>query len=349
MQNQDQLKLLSDSELLSEFELLSAKENQTTVELLLYLAEVEERRLFVPAGYSSLFDYCVRRLRYSEPAAVRRISSARAIRKFPTLKEKLLLRELSLTTLSLVSKVLTPENWEVVIFAIQGKSRREVEEIISGYTPRPSKPRKTIKPLCIVRPRCEEPLLLFGASEAKEHSRKSSMILTFASDCGKPVQGEAKDGFKGQTALFMPEECTEDSKATLVRDGSKAPLLGKASKAALLENGALPCSEEQQSEACFEVKFSIKASFREKLEEAKRILSGKYPQGVRLEDVFEEALEHSLEKRSPKRRTKRRAARQKKTTAVQEGAKPFAAEKARDPKPHRRSTGLIMSGIFPRR
>ena len=310
MQNQDQqqnqLKSLSDSELLLNLELLSAKENKTTVELLLHLSEVEERKLFLPAGYSSLFDYCVRRLRYSEPAAVRRISSARAVGKFPALKQKLLLRELSLTTLSLVSKVLTPENWEGVIFAIQGKSRREVEEIISGYTPRPSKPKETIKPLCIVRPRCEKPLSLFGAPEAGEHSRKSSRILTFASGCGEPVQGEVKEGLKSHTALPMPAECVGDSKAPLVGNSSETRLLGDCSKAPLFGDSASVCSGTEQHEPRFEVKFTIGATAREKLEEAKRLLSGKYPQGVRLEDVFEEALEYLLEKRSPERRMKRR-------------------------------------------
>ena len=201
-QHQDQLKSLSDSELLLNLEHLSARENQTTVKLLLHLSEVEERRLFLLAGYSSLFDYCVRKLSYSEPAAIRRISSARAIRKFPALKQKLLSKEISLTTLSLASKALTPENWEAIIFAIQGQSRREVEEVLSGYTPGPRKPKETIKPLCIVRPRCEKPLPLFGMPEAKEHSIKSSMILTFPSGCGDPIQRGTMDGFKDQTALF---------------------------------------------------------------------------------------------------------------------------------------------------
>ncbi len=39
------IKALSDSALLERLQLLSAKENETTVEILLHLAEVDERRL----------------------------------------------------------------------------------------------------------------------------------------------------------------------------------------------------------------------------------------------------------------------------------------------------------------
>ena len=63
----------------------------------------------------------------------------------------------------------------------------------------------------------------------------------------------------------------------------------------------------------YELKFSIGNDAMKKLEEAKALLSSKYPTGVRLEDVMEEALEVLLEKRSPVRRKQRRTKRERKS------------------------------------
>jgi hypothetical protein len=71
------IKSLTDKELLAKLETLSARETEATVDVLLHLAEVDARKLFVPLGHSSLFAYCRSVLKYSEPATKRRISSAR--------------------------------------------------------------------------------------------------------------------------------------------------------------------------------------------------------------------------------------------------------------------------------
>jgi len=68
----------------------------------------------------------------------------------------------------------------------------------------------------------------------------------------------------------------------------------------------------------YELRFSVDAELFARLEEAKSLLSGKYPKGVKLEDVFEEALEVLLEKRSPKRRDARREKRKPKEAPVKQ-------------------------------
>ena len=47
--------------------------------MLAYIAEVDSRRLYVPAGYPSMFAYCVGHLRCSEDAASKRIHAAPAV------------------------------------------------------------------------------------------------------------------------------------------------------------------------------------------------------------------------------------------------------------------------------
>ena len=91
---------------------------------------------------------------------------------------------------------------------------------------------------------------------------------------------------------------------------------------------ALPAAESApRGERRYALKFTINAGTQAKLEEARVLLSSKYPWGVKLEDIFEEALEQFLERRSPKRRMARRAAR---GSHAQRGAKP---ESARDEAP----------------
>ena len=59
----------------------AAGERTHTAEHLADIAEVDERRLYVPAGYSSMHAYCVGELHLTEDAAYKRIQVARAGRK----------------------------------------------------------------------------------------------------------------------------------------------------------------------------------------------------------------------------------------------------------------------------
>ena len=145
-----EIKALSDKNLVRRIEEISVKENQTTAELVLHLIEMDQRRLFVQMGYPSLFQYCRRRLKYSEPATNRRISSARAIGKVPELYEALLKKEVSITTISLVAGIINEGNGKDVLHQIRGKSRSEVEAVLARYRPR-DQVREQIKPVVVCR------------------------------------------------------------------------------------------------------------------------------------------------------------------------------------------------------
>jgi len=66
------LQSLSDNSLLDFVKNLKQVENQTLAELVLYLSEVDTRKLYRDSGFSSLFSYCTTELGYSEGAAYRR-------------------------------------------------------------------------------------------------------------------------------------------------------------------------------------------------------------------------------------------------------------------------------------
>src|SRR5262245_37425493 len=75
----------------------SQNEKQATHEPLQYLGEVEARRLCAQRGYSSLFDYIVKALRYSEGAAAERVAAMRLLKDMPEAEDKLKSGELTLT------------------------------------------------------------------------------------------------------------------------------------------------------------------------------------------------------------------------------------------------------------
>jgi 5-methylcytosine-specific restriction endonuclease McrA len=257
--NPDQLKALSDTALLTNLESLSTQENEATVAVLLHLVEVERRELHLAAGHASLFAYCTQgRLRYAETAALRRISSARAVARFPELVPLLLSKELSITTLSLVAGILSDENKQEVLEAVKGQSRRAVDEFVSRYRPR-QKPRETVRPLAVVQ----------------------------------PVQ-RANEG-----ELF--QVLSASTKQPQVAETSTAPRSGNQDKA--------PLPQAPTVSPHFELRFTIGPELMREVEEARVLLSSKFPKGVSLEALLGAALETLLEKYSPKRRELRRAKR----------------------------------------
>jgi hypothetical protein len=75
----DSLRKLSDSNLLARLEKTRGTERAAQHRIVLYLAEVERRKLYLPRGYGSLFEFCTDYLKYSHSSAGRRISAARCI------------------------------------------------------------------------------------------------------------------------------------------------------------------------------------------------------------------------------------------------------------------------------
>ena len=81
----DSLRSRSDPKLLSRTDDIALQDRRLTLELLVHLREIERRKLYLKLGYSSMFVYCTTRLRFSEPAAARRLRTARCLARFPQL------------------------------------------------------------------------------------------------------------------------------------------------------------------------------------------------------------------------------------------------------------------------
>ena len=80
---------LSDDRLLERTKELSGVEHHLEVVVIDHLREIQKRRLYLRIGFSSLFDYAVRELGYSDAAAWRRIKAMRLCADVEGVRERL--------------------------------------------------------------------------------------------------------------------------------------------------------------------------------------------------------------------------------------------------------------------
>src|SRR6187431_1091109 len=136
-QHEYRLKSLADDELLAGLSSIALRRNQITAEFLAYLAELDERQLFLDLGFASLFEYCVEALGLCESTAGRHIAAARVCRHHPEVFALVASGALHASALSLLRKHLTPENAAELFELCARRSARKVEELLAARFPRP--------------------------------------------------------------------------------------------------------------------------------------------------------------------------------------------------------------------
>jgi hypothetical protein len=136
------LERLKDQELLQNCKVQVQLEKAATSKVLDYLIEIDKRRLWIQEGYSSLFDFCVRFLGYSEGEANRRIQAARLSQKVQEVKPLLEQGQISLSSLTLLSPVLTPHNAQALLPKVINQPTRQVEKIIREHFPERTRPKE---------------------------------------------------------------------------------------------------------------------------------------------------------------------------------------------------------------
>ena len=133
---------LNDEELLVTCKSQVLIEKSATAKVLDVLIEIDHRRLWIKEGFSSMHDFCIRYLGYSESEANRRIQAARLTQKVEEVKPLLAQGELSLTNLSLLASVLTQDNAKEILPKVANKPSRDVEKIINEYFPERKKKKE---------------------------------------------------------------------------------------------------------------------------------------------------------------------------------------------------------------
>ena len=136
---------LTDKALLSETNLAAIHEKEATLALLEYLVEIDCSKAYAIRSYSSLFEYIVKELKYSESQASERVNAARLLRQAPGVKDHLESGKLTLTSAAQIQRFIQTEKkvtgttikesqTQVVINECLGQSKREVEKTLLRHT-----------------------------------------------------------------------------------------------------------------------------------------------------------------------------------------------------------------------
>jgi len=129
------LRHLTDQVLLRDLSTIVARDRANTAALLAHLAEVDARRLYAPAGYPSMYLFCVRELQMSEDEALKRIRVARTAREYPAVFAAIAEGRLNLNAVLLLTPFLTPENADDLLAAAAGRCRTELEQLLANRFP----------------------------------------------------------------------------------------------------------------------------------------------------------------------------------------------------------------------
>ena len=129
---------LSLEELSRGAEKLVSLQRRNDAALIAHLVEISRRKGHLELGFSSLFEYCQECLRLGDGGAVwRRTQVAGVARRFPRLLEDLDRGRVNLSVLAILAAHLSEENIDELLEEVEGKTTREVKEIVAGISPKP--------------------------------------------------------------------------------------------------------------------------------------------------------------------------------------------------------------------
>ncbi len=310
------LRNLSDREILSRIQELTRRERSLTLAVLLHLSEIERRRLHLKQGYASMFDYCTTGLGYSASAAARRIRTARCMARFPEMHALLESNEVNLSTVSQVSRVLSPENKDRLLTRIRGRSQREVDAIVAEYEPR-SFPPDRIRPVVVRVPTVASAQAAAGVAA----SCSADVPAPSGSQTPAPHSAPTSDHYRSGSDLCE------------LRDG--APTHRESSTV---------------TEKRMLVSFSASEAFMAKLEKIRSLAWHQLPANPSLEQTFGLAMDRFIEKEDPSARRERREERKERShTKGDEKREQRPAVERPSKVPHpRHVTAAVKDEVFTR-
>ncbi len=134
------LKHLADCTLLHDLAEIVAQDRITTVRMLEHIAEVGYRKLYAPAGYPSMYKYCVHELHMSDDVAYKRVKAAYAGRHFPAIYAALADGRLHLTAVYMLAPHLNRDTAEGLVAAATHKTTAQIRLLIAERFPKPDLP-----------------------------------------------------------------------------------------------------------------------------------------------------------------------------------------------------------------
>ena len=291
------LKKLSDSDLFSRLKKYRGSERVVLVKILHCINEVERRRLYVPRGYATLYEFCTDTLKYSRSSAMRRIHAARCIERFPRIEALLLSGELTLSVVSLISRILTPENIDEILSSVRGKSSRDVEMLVSRHRPEQML-RDRVRAVCVMVPAGNEN----DSSQFPGAGKNSSQVVDNTQDknrgsCGG-VSGKLLEGDSSSAGA-----CTDDT--------------GNIERVVIEEK--------------FKIEFFADPAFMEKKARVESLLPAQYQGNIGFEKFTGFLMDYFLDRNDPEKRQRRREERKKRQNQKRRESQKARAEKDTSP------------------
>ncbi len=140
MKKTEELKSLSDDELLCRLSDVLKQSRRVESELVAHIAEVDARKLFAREASPSMFQYCVDALHLSKAESFLRIAAARASRKHLLLLTMLEDGRLHLSGISVLAPHLTDENCDELLGRATQKTKDAIKELVAEIAPKPDVP-----------------------------------------------------------------------------------------------------------------------------------------------------------------------------------------------------------------
>ncbi len=273
------LSRLADDELLRQVDSVIATQRQQLARLLLLLGELEERRLHLSRGYSSLFDFCTTALRFSEGEAFRRIAAARLARRFPEVLGQVARGEIHLTGLVLLRDHLTDDNHAELLAAARHRSKRGLQELLAARFPRPD-----VK--CSVRKLAAPAAVAETTARTPETSSAPGVLRTSPGALAKTSARSSETDASPTPGSSSTSEVPSDPQGGVGEDhGRRQPHP--------LPPRPTPALIEPLSPARYRVQLTAPQAFMDKLDRVRALLAHSCPQGD-LAIILERALDALL-------------------------------------------------------
>ncbi len=303
---------------------LMRRERDCTIAILDHLSAMDRRRLYRARGHASLYVYVTEELGYSNASGVRRIRAARAMARYPHLRDLLRDRKITLGALSQVATLLTDANVQSVTAELCGTSTRGAEALAARLRGTPAR-RERIVTVAPVRSEVSDasaPMLLACSS-----GRAESASALSASPLGRGESASALSASplgRGESAFgrLMSSQSAESACQAVKKPGAPpaSPNLSPTSTssrtfarpALVVNTEPTQASQiENANDLRFRLEFTIDASTMAKFEKAMALASHRVKGAMSTEKIFALMLEEFLNKHEPARKQKRREARRK--------------------------------------
>ena len=242
------LQALTDRQLVSVLSTLSVLERRAIAKLVAAIAEFDQRKLYLPLGFTSLFAYCTNRLGLSQDETFHRIAAARIVRKYPVALRYLERNALSLTTLGVLGAHLTPENHVRLLDAASHQKKPEVEMLIARLKPRPDVPSTIRKLPPIAGARGSAAVGSVAADSAPAGSAAAGSAAAGSAGAGSAAAGSAQEGSKAEGSAAADSATGSAAEGSAAADSVAEVSVAEAPRGELSPSGAtVACSPVNES------------------------------------------------------------------------------------------------------